>query len=104
MIETDIDEKVCPSCKSGFYPEEGAVYKTFCGEDDLCKPPEAGYKDDECRTYHFCSEKCAEGFEKNTPTCNYVPGWKKLMVKIDKVSSSSGVKGARPHQLRQNCR
>jgi hypothetical protein len=104
MFETNIDQKVCPSCKKGFYSEEGVICKTFCGDEGLCKPPEAGYKDDECRTYHFCSEKCAEKFESNTPTCNYVPGWKKLMGKIGEVSSSTGVKGARPHQLCQNCR
>ncbi len=104
MLETNNDQKVCPSCKNGFYPEEGVAHKTFCGEEDLCTPPEAGYKGDECKTYHFCSENCAENFGNNTPTCSYVPGWKKLMGKIDKVSSSTGVKGARPHQLSRNCR
>jgi len=104
MLEVNNDQKVCPSCKSGFYLEEGVTSKTFCGEEYLCTPLTEGYKDDECKTYHFCSEKCAESFEKVTPTCNYVPGWKKLMGKIDKVSSSTGVKGARPHQLRQNCK
>lgn len=104
MFETNIGEKVCPLCKNIFYSEEGVVCKTFCGEENLCSPKEESYKDSDCKTYYFCSAICAEGFEKATPACIYVPGWKKLMVRIEKVSRSTGLKEARPHHLHKSCK
>jgi len=104
LIDSNVNEKYCPLCKKIFYPEEGTVKKTFCGEEKLCAPPEESYEDSDCEIYYFCSEKCAQSFEKATPICIYMPKWKKLMGKIEKVSSSSGVKGTRPHQLYQSCK
>ncbi len=101
MLQTT-DEKVCPSCKNIFYPQESVVCRTFCGEENLCAPPEESYRDSDCKVYHFCSEICAENFEKATPTCSYIPAWKKLMAKIDKVSGLNGVKNIRPYQLYKN--
>ncbi len=102
MFEMNSGEKVCPLCKNIFYLEEGVVNKTFCGEEDICSPPEGDYKGSECKTYYFCSEKCAQEFEKATPTCVYTPGWKKIMANIEKVGSSIGLKSARPYQLQKS--
>ncbi len=102
MFETNIGEKVCPSCKNNFYPEEGVVYKTFCGEEILCTPKEESNNDNDCKTYYFCSAICAEDFEKETPVCTYVPGWKKMMVKIEEVTRSTGLKEIRPYNLHRN--
>jgi hypothetical protein len=102
MFETNIGENVCPLCKNTFYLEEGVVCKTFCGEENICSPPEEGFKGSECKTYYFCSENCAQEFEKSTPTCVYMPGWKKMMANIERVGRSTGLKGARPHHLHKS--
>lgn len=102
MSETNLGEKICPFCKNSFYPEESVVHKTFCGDEDICSPSEEGYKGSECKTYYFCSEGCAEKFEKSTPTCVYTPSWKKMMANIEKVGRSTGLKGARPYHLHKS--
>ncbi len=101
MLEMCTQERVCPSCKGSFFPEEKVVHKTLCGEDLVCSPPGEGYKAPDCKTYDFCSEKCLEEYESKLPTCGVVPGWKRYFGRINKVGSSSGIAGARPHQLRK---
>ena len=104
MFDPSMEEKVCSSCDKSFYPQETMIHKVFCGKDEVCSLPEGGYKDDDCEDYFFCSKECAEKFEEEAPTCAYVPRWKRLMVNIDKVGSSIGVKGIRPHQMPKECK
>ncbi len=104
MMEANSHEKVCPMCNKVFYPEDKVVHKTFCGDELVCAPIDEKHQSKECRVYDFCSDECVEAYAKNTPECSYEPGWKKLMERINKVSKTSGVAGARPHNIRAVCK
>lgn len=102
MFESNRHEKVCPSCQKEFYPENRVVHRTICGEDSLCSPIEGSKKDSDCHVYDFCSEECVKDYTEKLPECTYTPGWKKLMGKINRVSSASGVAGCRTHNLHKH--
>lgn len=95
-------EKFCRFCKKRFFPEEKVVRKVFCGEELVCVPPGESYDAPDCRVYEFCSEECLDNFSSQAPTCTYVPGWKRLMDKISKAGSASGITGTRLHHLHKS--
>jgi hypothetical protein len=97
-------EKVCPLCKKNFFPQAKVVSKRFCGEELICSPPEEDYKSPDCQSYDFCSSSCLEDFTSRLPTCSYVPGWKRLMNRINRVGTESGIAGTRPHNLPKSCK
>ncbi len=99
MLDSGSHQKVCPSCKKVFYPEDKVVKKTFCGEELVCSPSGEKHNAPDCRVYDFCSEGCLEEYIKKAPACDYVPGWKRLMGKINKVSRSSGIANSKTHNL-----
>lgn len=102
MLDSGNHEKVCPSCKAVFYPEDKVVKKTFCGEEMACSPSEEKHNAPDCKVYDFCSEKCLVNYTNKLPACSYVPGWKRLMEKISKVSRASGIDGSRQHNLHKS--
>lgn len=104
MLDSGNYEKVCPSCKEVFYPADNVAKKTFCGEEFACLPSGEKHNAPDCQVYHFCSEECLEKYISKVPACTYVPGWKRLMEKISKVSSSSGIAGSRQHNLHKCCK
>ncbi len=104
MMEESSHEKVCPLCNKVFYPESKVVQKTFCGEEFVCAPSGEKYSGEDCQVYNFCSEECVSDYTEKTPECTYEPIWKKLMGRINKVSRSSGIAGARPHSIRSACK
>jgi hypothetical protein len=104
MTDLNAHEKDCPSCKKRFYPQDRVVHKTFCGEEEVCAPPGEKYRAPDCRVYDFCSEECVVKFESESPTCDYVPAWKRFMGKINKTGSSSGIAGVRPHEMYKKCK
>ncbi len=97
-------EKVCPFCKKSFFPQTNVVSKRFCGEELICSPPGENYKSPDCRNYDFCSIDCLKDFTAKLPTCSYVPGWKRLMERINRASTESGIAGIRPHDLPKDCK
>jgi len=99
MYSSNKQEIECPSCKKSFFPEHQVALKTICGEELNCTPPGEKYKAPDCEIYEFCSNECAYEFAAKLPTCVYVPGWKRLMLKINKVSSESGIAGTKTHEL-----
>jgi len=99
MLDSGNHEKVCPLCKKVFFAEDKIVKKIFCGEELVCSPSEEKHNAPYCQEYGFCSEECLEEFTHKSPVCTYVPGWKRLMENIGKVSSSAGIAGSRPHDL-----
>jgi len=99
MLGSDTHEKVCPSCKKVFFPEDKVVKKTFCGDELVCAPSGEKHNAPDCQNYYFCSEECLDKFTEKAPTCTYIPGWKKFMERINKVSKATGVSGTRPHDL-----
>ncbi len=104
MFESNRHEKCCPHCKKEFYPENSVVHKIVCGDESECSPVKESGKDSDCRVYNFCSESCAGKYFEELPACTYTPGWKKLMGKINKVSSASGIAGRRVHNLHKHCK
>ncbi len=99
MFEQGTVEKVCPSCKKNFFPQKKEVSKTFCGEELVCSPPGENYKSSDCRSYFFCSTDCLEDFEDSLPTCRSISSWRRFMEKINRISTTNGIAGARPHHL-----
>ena len=99
MFEQKGNEKICPTCGAAFFPECGVFRRYFCGDEEVCQPPDK--KDDipDCRVYEFCTEKCLEEYSDKTPECEYVPKWKRLMGRISDASNETGITGVRQHEL-----
>ncbi len=100
MQETGDQVHSCNYCGENFFLQEKGVKKVLCGEDQVCKPPNESFKAPDCKIYYFCSKECVEKKEQEINTCEHIPGWKRFMDNIGKVSSESEVAGARVHQLK----